>query len=85
MIATINSGAMHTIILSKTIEKYQIPHRVKKTLIPVVLADDKPMDYGNSMIRLETEPVTLELAGTISTMKINIIDLGEEEILIRYN
>ena len=85
MIATIDSGAMHTMISSRTIEKYKIPHRVKKTPIPVVLADDKPMDYGNGMIRLETEPVTLELAGTISTMRINIMDLGEEEILIGYD
>ena len=50
MIATIDSGAMHTMISSRTIEKYKIPHRVKKTPIPVVLADDKPMDYGNGMI-----------------------------------
>ena len=85
MIATINSGVMHTMISSRTIEKYQIPHRVKKTPIPVVLADDKPMDYGNGMIQFKTELVTLELAGTTSTIKINIIDLREEEILIRYN
>ena len=51
----------------------------------VVLADDSPIAYGNGIIRLETEPVSMELAGRKSQMKINIIDLGEEDILIGYD
>ena len=51
----------------------------------VVLADDNPMTYGNGMVRLETKLVLMELAGRKSHVRINIIDLGEEDILIGYD
>ena len=51
----------------------------------VVLANDNPITYGDSIIRLETKLVLIELAGRKSHVRINIIDLREENILIGYN
>ncbi|EMD58101.1 hypothetical protein COCSADRAFT_104767, partial [Bipolaris sorokiniana ND90Pr] len=51
----------------------------------VVLADDSPTTYGNGWIRLETEVVTLRLAGQESREKISIMDLGETEMIIGYD
>ncbi|EMD69470.1 hypothetical protein COCSADRAFT_77557, partial [Bipolaris sorokiniana ND90Pr] len=51
----------------------------------VVLADDSPTTYGNGWIRLETEAVTLRLAGQESREKISIMDLGETEMIIGYD
>ena len=51
----------------------------------VVLANNNPIAYRNGVIRLETKLVLIELAGRKSYIKINIIDLREEDILIGYN
>jgi hypothetical protein len=51
------------------------------------LADDNPMEYGGGLIQLETQPVpfiTAEL-GRGRTEVLNIIDLGEEDMLIGYD
>ena len=72
-------------ISPRVVEKYDIPHQTKKVPMRVVLADDNPMAYGSGMIRLETKPVSMELAGRKSRVKINIMDLGEEDILIGYD
>ncbi|KAL6171371.1 hypothetical protein ACJQWK_02391 [Exserohilum turcicum] len=85
MTATIDSGAARTMISPRVVEKYDIPHQAKKVPMRVVLADDNPMAYGNDMIRLETKLVPMELAGRKSHVKINIMDLGEEDILIGYD
>ena len=82
--ALVDSGAAYTIISSKTVEKYRIPYRVE-TPIPIVLADEKPMEYGNGMIRLETETIDLQVADINSTARINIMDLGEEDMLMGYD
>jgi hypothetical protein len=53
----------------------------------VVLADDNPIEYGGGLIQLETQPVpfiTAEL-GRGRTEVLNIMDLGEEDMLISYN
>jgi hypothetical protein len=45
------------------VEKHEIPYRIKSKLIPIILADEKPMGYGNGMIRMETESTKLRIAG----------------------
>jgi hypothetical protein len=53
----------------------------------VVLADDNPMEYGSGLIRLETQPVPFLTAGLGQghTEVLNIMDLGEEDMLIGYD
>ena len=85
MTATIDSGAARTMISPRVVEMHNIPYRTKKVPMRAVLADDSPITYGNGMIRLETEPVPMNLAGTESQKVINIIDLREEDILIGYD
>ena len=50
-----------------------------------VLANNSLIAYRNSIIRLETKLVLIDLAETESQETINIIDLREEDILIGYN
>ena len=57
--ALVDSGAAYTIISSKTVEKYWILYRVKETLILIVLANEKLIEYGNGIIRLETKTIDL--------------------------
>ena len=67
------------------VEKHGILYRVKKRPIPVVLADERPMEYGNGMMRLETESTKLRIAGIECHMDIGIMELGDLDMLIRYN
>ena len=64
---------------------HEIPYRTKKVLMRAVLADDSLIAYRNSIIRLETKLVLIDLAGTESQEIINIMDLGKEDILIGYD
>ncbi|RAR00628.1 reverse transcriptase domain protein [Stemphylium lycopersici] len=59
--------------------------KAKKELVRVVLADDNPMTYGGGMMRLETQLVSLDVAGIRDQTTINIMDLGEEDMLIGYD
>ena len=43
------------------------------------------MEYGNGMIRLETKSTKLRIAGIECQMDINIMDLGELDMLIGYD
>ena len=63
VLALIDSGAARTVISPRVVEGNNIPYRNKKVPMRVVLADDSPTTYGNGWIRLETEVVTLRLAG----------------------
>ncbi|KAH7562161.1 reverse transcriptase [Bipolaris maydis] len=83
--ALIDSGAARTVISPRVVEKNNIPYRTKKVPMRVVLADDSPTTYGNGWIRLETEAVSLRLAGQESRTKISIMDLGETEMIIGYD
>ena len=83
--ALIDSGAARTVISPQVVEKNNIPYQTKKVPMRVVLADDSPTTYGNGWIRLETEAVTLRLAGQESRERISIMDLGETEIIISYD
>ncbi|KAH7556717.1 reverse transcriptase [Bipolaris maydis] len=83
--ALIDSGAARTVISPRVVEKNNIPYRAKKVPMRVVLADDSPTTYGNGWIRLETEAVSLRLAGQESRTKISIMDLGETEMIIGYD
>jgi hypothetical protein len=65
--------------------KHKIPYKVKAKPVPVVLADEKPMEYGNGMIRMETESTKLKIAGIECQMVIDIMDLGELDMLIGYD
>jgi hypothetical protein len=67
------------------VEKHRIPYRIKDTPVPVVLADEKPMEYRNGMIRIETESTKLQIAGIECQMNIDIMDLGELDMLISYD
>jgi hypothetical protein len=69
------------------VEKYNIPYRVKERPIEVVLADDSPIGYGGGAIRLETQPVTFitEGLGKGDLTVLNIMDLGEEDMLIGHD
>jgi hypothetical protein len=67
------------------VEKHGIPYRVKKRPIPVVLADEKPMEYGNGMMRLETESTKLRIAGIECHIDIGIMELGDLDMLIGYD
>ncbi|KNG47714.1 hypothetical protein TW65_05783 [Stemphylium lycopersici] len=48
-------------------------------------ADDNPMAYGGGMMRLETQPVSLDVVEIRDQTTINIMDLGEEDMLIGYD
>ena len=85
MTATIDSGAARTMISPRVVEMHEIPYQTKKVPMRAVLANDSPIAYGNGMIRLETKPVLIDLAGTESQEIINIIDLREEDMLISYD
>ena len=85
MTATIDSGAARTMISPRVVEMHEIPYRTKKVLMRAVLADDSLIAYRNSIIRLETKLVLIDLAGTESQEIINIMDLGKEDILIGYD
>jgi hypothetical protein len=67
------------------VEKHGILYRVKKRPIPVVLADKRPMEYGNGMIRLETKLTKLRIAGIECYIDISIIELRDLDMLISYN
>jgi hypothetical protein len=62
--ALVDSGAARTVISPQTVEKHEIPYRVKKNPIPIILADEKPIEYRNSIIRLETKSTKLRVADT---------------------
>ena len=83
--ALIDSGAARTVISPRVVEKNNIPYWTKEVPMRVVLADDSPTTYGNGWIRLETEAVTLRLAGQESRERISIMDLGETEMIIGYD
>ena len=51
------------IISPRVVGKHKILYKVKAKPVPVVLADEKPMEYGNGMIRMETELTKLKIAG----------------------
>ena len=85
IMATIDSGAGRTVISHKVVEKYNIPYRAKEQPIRMVLADNSPATYGNGMIRLETESVPLTVAGIRSPRNIDIMDLGEDDMLIGHD
>ena len=51
----------------------------------VILADDKPIEYRNGTMQLETGPVTMITNTQADKEVINIIDLEDKEMLIRYN
>jgi hypothetical protein len=61
--ALVDSGAARTIILPRVVGKHKIPYKVKAKPVLVVLADEKPMEYGNGMIRMETKLTKLKIAG----------------------
>jgi hypothetical protein len=67
------------------VEKHRIPYRIKDTLVLVVLADKKPIEYRNGIIRIETKSTKLQIAGIECQININIIDLGGLDMLISYN
>jgi predicted aspartyl protease len=83
--ALVDSGAAHTIISPQVVEKHGILYRVKKIPILVVLADEKPMEYGNGIMRLETKLTKLRIAGIECHIDIGIIELGDLDMLIGYN
>ena len=66
MTATIDSGAARTMILPRVVEMHEIPYWTKKVLMRAVLANNSLIAYRNGMIRLETELVLIDLAGTES-------------------
>jgi hypothetical protein len=41
-----------------------MPYRVKKNLILIILANEKPIEYRNSIIQLETKLTKLRVADT---------------------
>jgi hypothetical protein len=67
------------------VEKHGILYRVKKRPILVVLADERPIEYRNGMMRLETELTKLRIAGIECYIDIGIIELGDLDMLISYN
>jgi predicted aspartyl protease len=83
--ALVDSGAARTIISPRVVGKHKIPYKVKAKPVPVVLADEKPMEYGNGMIRIETESTKLKIAGIECQIVIDIMDLGELDMLIGYD
>ncbi|KAG9192563.1 hypothetical protein G6011_11297 [Alternaria panax] len=83
--ALVDSGAARTIISPRMVEKHRVPYRIKKNPVPVVLADEKPMEYGNGMIRMETESTKLRIASIECQMNIDIMDLGGLDMLIGYD
>jgi hypothetical protein len=67
------------------VEKHGILYRVKKRPILVVLADERPIEYRNGIIRLETKLTKLQIAGIECYIDISIIELGDLDMLIGYN
>ena len=62
--ALVDSGAARTVISPQTVEKYELLYRVKKNPILIILADEKPIEYRNGIIQLETKLTTLQVANT---------------------
>ena len=50
-----------------------------------MLADERPIEYRNGMMRLETELTKLRIAGIECYIDISIIELGDLDMLISYN
>ena len=50
-----------------------------------MLANKKPIEYRNSIIRLETKLTKLQIAGIECYIDISIIELRDLDILISYN
>ena len=61
--ALVDSRAARTIISPRVVEKHKIPYKVKAKPVLVVLADEKPIEYRNGIIRMETELTKLKIAG----------------------
>ena len=61
--ALVDSGAARTIISPRVVGKHKILYKVKAKPVLVVLADEKPMEYRNSIIQIETELTKLKIAG----------------------
>jgi predicted aspartyl protease len=67
------------------VERHGIPYQIKSKLILIILADEKPMGYRNGMIWMETKSTKLRIAGLECQMNIDIMDLGETDMLIGYD
>jgi hypothetical protein len=85
MTSLVDSGAMRTMISPRMVEKYNIPYQVKTIPIDVVGADEKPLKYGNGKLWLETKLVLLKVANIECKVHMDIMDLGEEDVLIGYD
>jgi predicted aspartyl protease len=83
--ALVDSGASQTIISPQVVKRHGIPYQIKSKPIPIILADEKPIGYGNGIIQIETKSTKLQIAGLECQMNINIIDLGETDMLIGYD
>lgn len=83
--ALLDSGAAWTIISPRAVEKYEIPFRIKDRPQRVVLADESAVEYGKGMINLETEEILTEIAGFKTKGQINIMDLGEWDMLVGFD
>ena len=50
-----------------------------------MLADKRPIEYRNSIIKLETKSTKLRIAGIECYIDISIIELRDLDMLISYN
>ena len=66
MTATIDSGAARTMISPRVVEMHNITYWTKRVPMRAVLANDSLIANENSIIRLETKLVLIDLAETES-------------------
>jgi len=83
--ALLDSGAGFTIISPRAVEKLGLPYRVKDTPLSAILADNTPATYGKGKIRLETIDTRLQVAGISDQRQINIMDLGDIDMLVGHD
>jgi hypothetical protein len=61
--AAVDSGATRSVIDPRVVERYNIPHQDKSEVRYVRLGDGSSINYGKGVIRLETKPTTITIAG----------------------
>jgi hypothetical protein len=67
------------------VERFKIPYRDKDEVRYVRLGDGSTTTYGKGVIRLEIEPTNITTHGVTEKRSIDIMELGQDEMLLGYD